>query len=79
MTDFTVNKTSHSYLLGVAQYELSECHSQRDKLRRALERIEQRANESGTGEMGLLDTIHDMHRYAREALQDEVRPNRNTT
>lgn len=79
MTDFAVDKTSHSYLLGVAQYELSECHSQRDKLRRALELIEQRANESGTGEMGFLDTIHDMHRYAREALQDEVRPNRNTT
>ena len=35
MTDFAVDKTSHSYLLGVAQYELSECHSHRDKLRRA--------------------------------------------
>lgn len=44
----------------------------------SLERIEQCANESGTGEMGLLDTIHNMHRYAREALQDEVRLNRNT-
>ena len=79
MIDFAIDKTSRSYLLGVAQYELTECHSQRGKLRRALERIEQCANESGTGEMGLLDTIHNMHRYAREALQDEVRLNRNTT
>lgn len=34
----------------------------------ALTAIYQRANESGTGEMGLIDTIHDMCGIARDAL-----------
>jgi hypothetical protein len=34
----------------------------------ALLRIQQRANESGPGEMRLLDTIHDIHGIARAAL-----------
>jgi hypothetical protein len=38
------------------------------RLRKALETIQQRANESGTGEMGLLDTVHAMHKIARDAL-----------
>ncbi len=35
----------------------------------ALEAIAQRANESGTGESGLLETIHAMHSMARAALR----------
>ena len=37
-------------------------------VREALERIMQRANESGTGEMALVDTIHAMHKIASDAL-----------
>lgn len=39
-----------------------------DALVKALESIQQRANESGTGEMALIDTIHAMHKIARAAL-----------
>lgn len=34
----------------------------------AMRQIMQRANESGTGEMALMDTIHAMHRLAADAL-----------
>lgn len=40
----------------------------RDALVKALEDIQQRANEHGTGEMALIDTIHAMHKIARDAL-----------
>lgn len=53
---------------------LSERTSQRQRigeLEAALNDIEQRANESGTGEMGLLNTIHEMHATARRALSGE--------
>jgi len=39
--------------------------------REALAAIMQRANESGTGEMALIDTIHAMHKLARDALADQ--------
>lgn len=45
-----------------------------EELEGALGAIEQRANESGTGEMGLLNTVHDMHAIARAALQGEDKP-----
>jgi hypothetical protein len=35
---------------------------------KALTEITQRANESGTGDAGLLETIHAMHGIARKAL-----------
>lgn len=38
------------------------------KLRASLTAIAQRANESGTGNSGLLETIHAMHGIARAAL-----------
>lgn len=64
MAGFDVDRNSHSYLLGVAEHE-------RDKFRTALEKITQRANESGTGEMGLIDTIHAIHRIASDALKPQ--------
>ncbi|WP_287122690.1 hypothetical protein, partial [Mesorhizobium sp.] len=41
---------------------------QRDEALAALTAIYQRGNESGTGEMGLIDTIHDMCGIARDAI-----------
>ena len=38
-----------------------------EAMRKALEDIRQRCNESGTGEMGLLDTIHAVAHMARNA------------
>lgn len=47
-----------------------ELEAENKRLREALENLIQRANESGIGEMGLIDTIHAMHKIAREALKE---------
>ena len=52
-----------------AAAEIARLRSCRDDLVAALEAIAQGANESGTGEMALLDTIYAMHALARAALK----------
>lgn len=39
--------------------------------RKALEDIEQRTNETGTGELAAMETIHAVYRTARAALQGQ--------
>lgn len=59
------NKTDPA--LPNAAFIVTACNSHAD-LVKALEEITQRANESGTGEMGLIDTIHALHGIAKAAL-----------
>lgn len=48
--------------------EIDRLTRENEAMRKALEAAGQRANESGTGEIALLDTIHAMARIIRAAL-----------
>lgn len=48
---------------------IASLEAENRRLREALEKVEQRLNESSTGEIGLLGTIHATHSVARAALQ----------
>jgi hypothetical protein len=50
-----------------AAFIVTACNNH-EALVESLEAITQRANESGIGEMGLIDTIHAMHGIAKAAL-----------
>jgi len=50
------------------QRDFDSLAAENEALRRALEKTAQRLNESATGEMGLLETIHQAHGIVRTAL-----------
>jgi hypothetical protein len=64
-------KAERDYALHCLEREIAICANTQacnDALVKALNDIMQRANESSTGENGLLDTIYEMNRLARNAL-----------
>jgi len=54
---------------GITRVELSKAKAEIERLRAAGLAAMQRLNESGTGEMGLTDTIHATHRILAAAFQ----------
>lgn len=53
----------------VAAAEITRLTAERDGLREKITNAMQRLNESGTGEMGLIDTIHSTHAILHGALE----------
>lgn len=65
------NRNSHSdaAFIAAARTDIPALVAEVRRLREALLAVTQRANESGTGMMGVIDTIHAVHSIARAALE----------